>query len=111
MAEQLPSELIDKLEALKRAKTSIPKPQKSAASVNQGGQSVSQDKQHLANVRVLQKNLVFIVGLSPALAKEDVLRKYEFFGRYGTIKKVAFNMSHHNYAGSSSTATASLFLY
>ena len=61
--------------------------------------TISDNRKHLANVRVLQKNLVFIVGLSPSLAKEEILKKYEYFGKYGTIKKVAINTNHSNYAG------------
>ena len=30
------------------------------------------NRKHLANMRVVQKNLVYVVGLSPKLAKEEV---------------------------------------
>ena len=30
-------------------------------------QKISENRKHLANVRVVQKNLVFVVGLSPRL--------------------------------------------
>src|SRR5947199_83039 len=40
----------------------------------------SVDLASLAGVRVLQKNLLYVVGLSPAAAKEEVLKKKEYFG-------------------------------
>ena len=60
--------------------------------------NVADARKHLSTVRVLQKNLVFIVGLSPSLAKEEILKKYEYFGKYGTIKKVAISTNHSNYS-------------
>ena len=33
---------------------------------------MSENKKHLANVRVVQKNLVFVVGLSPRLSDPEV---------------------------------------
>ena len=43
--------------------------------------------------RVVQKNLVFVIGLSPRLAEPDILRKNEYFGKYGKIYKVVINNS------------------
>jgi len=62
-------------------------------------QTISDNRRHLTSVRVLQKNLVFIVGLSPSLAREEILKKYEWFGKYGTIKKVAINTHTSSYGG------------
>lgn len=45
----------------------------------------------LANLRVIQKNLVYVIGLAPELANEDVLRSQEYFGQYGDITKVVVN--------------------
>ncbi|CAG5110997.1 Oidioi.mRNA.OKI2018_I69.chr2.g5338.t1.cds [Oikopleura dioica] len=61
-----------------------------------------QDKEKLRDVRVMQKNLVFVVGLQPKLADESMLRKQEYFasflGRFGKIMKVAVNQCT-TYAG------------
>ncbi|CBY14224.1 unnamed protein product [Oikopleura dioica] len=57
-----------------------------------------QDKEKLRDVRVMQKNLVFVVGLQPKLADESALRKQEYFGRFGKIMKVAVNQCT-TYAG------------
>ena len=48
--------------------------------------------------RVVQKNLVFVVGLSQRLADPEVLRKHEYFGKFGKIHKVVINQST-SYAG------------
>lgn len=72
--------------------------------------SVCESKKHLANVRVLQKNLVFVMGLSHSMANEETLKKYEHFGRYGPIKKVVISTHNTNYAGSKDTATAAAYL-
>ena len=48
--------------------------------------------------RVVQKNLVFVIGLSPRMAEGDVLRKQEYFGRFGKIVKVVIN-NHTVYTG------------
>lgn len=49
---------------------------------------------HLVDVRVIQRELVYIVGIPIQFANEEALLKYEFFGQYGPIKKVAINASH-----------------
>ena len=46
------------------------------------------------NVRVVQRNLVYVIGLSPAIADEAVLRSSNFFGQYGPISKIMVNKSH-----------------
>ena len=48
-----------------------------------GGMDVARTK--LANTRVVQRNLVYIIGLSPSIAEETVLRSSKFFGQYGKI--------------------------
>eukprot|EP01134_Creolimax_fragrantissima_P001465 CFRG1465T1 len=48
-------------------------------------------RKNLANVRVVQPNLVYVIGLSPRLADEVVIRKNDYFGQYGKIMKVVVN--------------------
>ena len=48
--------------------------------------------------RVVQKNLVFVVGLSTRLADTEVLKRQDYFGKYGKILKVVINSST-SYAG------------
>ena len=44
--------------------------------------SVELNRDRLAHVRVMQKNLVFVVGLSTQIAQEQVLRRTEYFGMF-----------------------------
>lgn len=60
---------------------------------------ITENRKHLANVRVVQKNLVFVVGLSPRLAEPEILKKTDYFGKFGRIQKVVINHSTQ-YAGS-----------
>jgi len=39
----------------------------------------------LAAMRVVQRNLVYVIGLSPRIADEGMLKRTEFFGQYGEI--------------------------
>lgn len=48
----------------------------------------------LVDVRVIQRDLVYVVGIPLPFANEDTLLKYEFFGQYGPIKKVVVNSTH-----------------
>lgn len=61
-------------------------------------QKITENRKHLANVRVVQKNLVFVVGLPPRLSETEILKKHEYFGKYGKIHKVVINPST-TYAG------------
>jgi len=45
----------------------------------------------LSNVRVVQDNLVYLIGLPPSLAREDTLRQQRFFGQYGKIIKIVLS--------------------
>ncbi|KAG5650054.1 hypothetical protein H0H81_000943 [Sphagnurus paluster] len=48
-------------------------------------------RRHLANVRVVQRNVVYVVGIGPKFAKEELiptLRSNEYFGQYGKITKI-----------------------
>lgn len=48
-------------------------------------------KQNLSSVRILQRNTCYVIGISPNIAKEEVLRKFEYFGQYGKIINVTIN--------------------
>lgn len=68
---------------------------------------ISESRNHLANYRVLQKNLVYVVGLSARVADPDTLRKPEYFGRFGKILKVVVGTAptaNHPHAQPSHTA-------
>ena len=44
---------------------------------------------NLTNVRIIQRNLVYVMGLQGHLAHEEVLKKREWFGRFGKIVKAS----------------------
>lgn len=56
----------------------------------------------LENVRVVQRKLVYVVGLSPAISTEETLTKPAFFGQYGRIKKCVVNKNSGYKHGASS---------
>jgi hypothetical protein len=45
----------------------------------------------LAKCRVIQRDLVYVIGIPVNVAKEEVLARYEYFGQYGPIKKIVVN--------------------
>mmetsp|Transcript_6621 Transcript_6621/g.11652 ORF Transcript_6621/g.11652 Transcript_6621/m.11652 type:complete len:102 (-) Transcript_6621:2741-3046(-) len=47
-----------------------------------------------SNLRVVQRNLVYVISLSPELADEAKLSRYEYFGQYGSIKKCVVNTAN-----------------
>ncbi|CAJ0836540.1 490_t:CDS:10 [Entrophospora sp. SA101] len=49
------------------------------------------NRKHLANMRVVQKNLVYVIGISPKIANEEILRSHDYFGQYGKIAKIVVN--------------------
>lgn len=73
-------------------------------------QKISENRKHLANVRVVQKNLVFVVGLSQRLADPEVLKRHEYFGKFGKIHKVVINHST-SYAGSQGPSASAYVTY
>ncbi|PAV78721.1 hypothetical protein WR25_16001 [Diploscapter pachys] len=55
---------------------------------------LSECRQYLSNYRVLQKNLVYVVGLSPRVADYETLKKPEYFGRFGRIQKIVIGTAN-----------------
>lgn len=71
---------------------------------------LSESRKHLASVRVVQKNLVFVVGLPVRLADPDLLKRHEYFGKFGKIHKVVINQST-SYAGSQGPSASAYVTY
>lgn len=62
-----------------------------AASLSTGGGGAGNqviDRRLLHNYRVVQRNLVYVIGIPSFASSEDTLRKAEFFGQYGKIVKI-----------------------
>ncbi|XP_077232977.1 uncharacterized protein LOC143874086 isoform X2 [Tasmannia lanceolata] len=49
----------------------------------------SEGRKHLSDVRVIQRNLVYVIGIPANLANEDALAQKEYFGQYGKVLKVS----------------------
>lgn len=52
------------------------------------------NRKQLANMRVIQKNLVYVIGINPPVPYEEVsnvLRSDKYFGQYGKINKIVVN--------------------
>ncbi|ESO05711.1 hypothetical protein HELRODRAFT_111136 [Helobdella robusta] len=77
---------------------------------SQRKQKSAENRKHLANVRVVQKNLVFVVGLSQRLADAEVLKRHEYFGKFGKIHKVVINQST-SYIGSQGPSASAYVTY
>ncbi|KAM3858912.1 CCR4-NOT transcription complex subunit 4 [Diretmus argenteus] len=77
---------------------------------NEKKQKITENRKHLASVRVVQKNLVFVVGLSQRLADPEVLKRPEYFGKFGKIHKVVINNST-SYAGSQGPSASAYVTY
>ncbi|KAH9438512.1 hypothetical protein MCOR02_002130 [Pyricularia oryzae] len=53
-----------------------------------------ENRKNLVGVRVVQKNLVYVTGLTPTGSEDELLktlRKPEFFGQYGNIQKISIS--------------------
>lgn len=51
-------------------------------------------RKNLVGIRVVQKNLVYVTGLTPTVREDELLRtlrKNEFFGQYGSIQKISIS--------------------
>ena len=55
------------------------------------------------NYRVVQRNLVYVIGLPAVLSSEELLRKAEYFGQYGKIGKIVI---HRNQSPTHPTISA-----
>ncbi|KAL9978483.1 hypothetical protein ACROYT_G016004 [Oculina patagonica] len=73
-------------------------------------QKVTENRKHLANVRVVQKNLVFVVGLTQRLADPELLKRPEYFSKFGKIHKIVVNNST-NYAGPQGPSASAYITY
>ncbi|KAF7950093.1 hypothetical protein EAE96_007393 [Botrytis aclada] len=62
----------------------------------------SLNRKHLAGLRVVQKNLVYVNGLSPSIREDELLqtlRGEKYFGQYGKILKIVVSKSKQNDSG------------
>ena len=84
-----PAEVKREFRQRRQAAARRKKPSRGAGLGSFGGGLASPDKRALAAMRVLQRNLMYVVGLTVRAAKEESLRKR--LAAYGTILKVVSN--------------------
>ncbi|KAI0567048.1 RNA recognition motif [Gracilaria domingensis] len=56
--------------------------------------SLQKAKSNLKHARILQKNLVYVIGLSLTLAREEAIRRADMFGKFGRMLRILVNRSH-----------------
>ncbi|KAK8801215.1 hypothetical protein WA171_004362 [Blastocystis sp. BT1] len=52
---------------------------------------VTEDSRDLQTIRVIQKNLVYVIGIPIEAADETNLRRQDMFGQYGHLNKIVVN--------------------
>ncbi|KAL5982522.1 hypothetical protein ACLOJK_016595 [Asimina triloba] len=70
----------------------------------------SEGRKHLSNVRVIQRNLVYIIGIPVTLADEDTLERKEFFGQYGKVLKVSVSRPASGGQHSTNNSTCNVYI-
>lgn len=87
-------------EEWKLQKAKIEKRKKERKIIEKEKKDAEQAKRHhLAGMRVIQKNLVYVVGLNPPCSYDDlipVLKSEKYFGQYGKINKIVINKRNPN---------------
>ncbi|XP_023772368.1 general negative regulator of transcription subunit 4 isoform X1 [Lactuca sativa] len=85
---------------------SVEKKQKS----QKGKTKTSEGRKQLGSVRVVQRNLVYIVGLPLNLADEDLLQQKEYFGQYGKVLKVSISRTAAGAIQQFANSTCSVYI-
>lgn len=69
------------------------------------------DRRHLHNYRVVQRNLVYVIGVPLSMASEEMLRKAEYLGQYGKIGKVVIHRNSNTAAAHTTVSAYVTFIY
>ncbi|CAN4119026.1 unnamed protein product [Withania somnifera] len=56
-----------------------------------GKSKTADSRKQLSSVRIVQRNLVYVVGLALSLADEDLLQRKDYFAQYGKVLKVSMS--------------------
>ncbi|KHN48330.1 CCR4-NOT transcription complex subunit 4 [Glycine soja] len=67
-------------------------------------------RKHLSDVRVIQRNLVYIIGLPLNLADEELLQRREYFGRYGKVMKVSISRTANGIIQHSANSSCCVYI-
>ncbi|XP_057781705.1 uncharacterized protein LOC131000003 [Salvia miltiorrhiza] len=77
---------------------------------SRGKNKSSEGRKQLASVRVIQRNLVYVVGLPLNLADEDLLQSREYFGQYGKALKVSISRTASGAIQQFTNSTCSVYI-
>ncbi|XP_077239563.1 uncharacterized protein LOC143880435 isoform X2 [Tasmannia lanceolata] len=70
----------------------------------------SEGRKHLSDFRVIQRNLVYIIGIPISLADEEALARKEYFGQYGKVLKVSLSRSASGALHSPNNSSCSVYI-
>ncbi|ORM39808.1 CCR4-NOT transcription complex subunit 4 [Babesia sp. Xinjiang] len=65
--------------------------EKEATTREENGSPKTRNNDNLKDMRVIQRNLVYVVGIPAKLAKKEILKQHEYFGQYGKIQHMVIN--------------------
>ncbi|OHS94391.1 hypothetical protein TRFO_39421 [Tritrichomonas foetus] len=68
------------------------------------------ERAHLSHYRVIQRELVYVIGIPIDIANEELLNKYEYFGQYGQIKKIVVNNTTYHASSYQQKPTVSAYI-
>ena len=57
---------------------------------------INHQNTNLSKIRILQKNILYVIGLSLKLANNEILKEYNLLGQYGKILKIVVNKSGYS---------------
>ncbi|KAK6144507.1 hypothetical protein DH2020_021327 [Rehmannia glutinosa] len=77
---------------------------------HKGKSKSSEGRKQLASVRVIQRNLVYVVGLPLSFADEDLLQRREYFGQYGKVLKVSISRTAAGAIQQFANSTCSVYI-
>jgi fumarate reductase subunit C len=67
-------------------------------------------KKDFAELRVIQRNLVYIIGVPLSIADEELLKSDAYFGQYGKILKILVNKKYVRNTNMPQEATVSCYV-
>ncbi|KAL8516129.1 hypothetical protein ACS0TY_014701 [Phlomoides rotata] len=77
---------------------------------SKGKNKSSEARKQLASVRVIQRNLVYVVGLPLNFADEDLLQRREYFNQYGKVLKVSISRTASGAIQHFANSTCSVYI-
>ena len=72
---------------------------------------INNENYNLSKIRILQKNILYVIGLSYNLANSDILKQYKFLGQYGKILKIIVNKNGYNQNRQNETTYSAYITY